>query len=79
MNFSIIYRSQGSVVGVVMRCGLDGLLFECQKGQKIFLFGVYQGSFRGVKLPGCDVERAPPSNTELENELTRTSLPPACL
>jgi hypothetical protein len=38
------------------------------------LFSEYQGSF-----PGVNVERAPPSSTEDENELTRTSLPTACL
>jgi len=43
------------------------------------LFSEYQGSFPGVKRPGCDVERPPPSSTEAENELTRTWLPPACL
>jgi hypothetical protein len=51
------------------------------EGAKDFslLFGEYQRSFPGVKQPGCDVERAPPSSTEVEIELTRTSLPPACL
>jgi hypothetical protein len=43
------------------------------------LFSEYRGSFPGVKRPGCDVERAPPSGTQVEKESTRTSLSPACL
>jgi len=42
------------------------------EGAKHFslLFSEYQGSILGVKQPGCDFERPPPSSTEAENELT---------
>jgi hypothetical protein len=34
---------------------------------------------RGVKRLGCEVNRSPPSNTEVKNEWSYTSVSPLCL
>jgi hypothetical protein len=42
-------------------------------------FNGYQGSFLGVKWPGCEVDHSPPSSAEVKNECNYTSAPPICL
>ena len=42
-------------------------------------FNFYRNSFPGIKRPGRDVDHSPPSTTEIMNERSHTSTPPACL
>jgi hypothetical protein len=48
-------------------------------GPQILLFTGYRCYFPGIKRPGLDVDRSPPSNAEVKNEWSYTSTPPICL
>jgi hypothetical protein len=80
--------SRESVVGIAIRYGLDGPGFESRQGQAIFCsrkpfrpaLGLKQpsvqwvpGTFTAVKRPGR-VVHSPPSNAEIKNEWSYTSV-----
>jgi hypothetical protein len=43
------------------------------------LFSGYRGLFTGLKRPGCEADRSPPSCAEVKNEWRYTSIPPYML
>jgi hypothetical protein len=85
------FKEPGYLSGIALGYGLDDQGFESRQRPGIFLFTtasrpalvstqspiqwVPEGSFSGVKRPGCEAEHSPPSRADVKNAWSCTSIP----